>query len=861
MSTSDTKALRERAEEMVRKFESDHHAEPYSQDLATLLHELSVHQAELEMQGEELRRTADELEKSREIYWQNFLAAPLPIIRTNPEGKIIEANESARQALRLPADRAAAGPLNLLHNKCLRPANQDMLTLLRQAGSSREHLKKEVWFVTEEEKKICYDILAKPILGQHNSITGEILLYFQEVTQRAENQIVSDSKTQLLEAILETEFTGYWDWDLLHDEIHFSQSSCRILGYEKDELSSDPSILEELIHPKDLHQVEAEMKKCWFSGQAQPYQQELRFRHKKNHWVWVICLGRVIEQKPDGSPTRIVGCHVDYSRAHKAEASSSLLLEAIRHSPSALMVTDAQGDIEYVNPAFEQMTQYSMEEVSGKNPRFLQSGKTPLEMYAMLWDQILRGNIWKGTIQNRRKDGESYWESASIAPIKDEDGEITHFVAIKEDISLQRQAEEALLASNRALATAQEEARVQAEKALAATKAKSQFLANMSHEIRTPMNGVIGMAEILSQSDLSEEQNQQLQILQSSAHSLLTLINDILDFSKIEADKLTLNPTCFSPNQLVRQVVETFALQAEQKGLKLHLDTSSSAVDLLRGDASRIRQILVNLVGNAIKFTKFGFIEVEVSSKLNDDTQEALLEISVRDTGPGIAAIDQKSLFDVFVQVDSAHNRSYEGSGLGLSISQKLAQLMGGRIGLKSPLDPVEEGSMHGPGALFTLELTLPRAHEAQDKVSPEKNTSSDQPDKLFPSIPILVVEDNETNQLVMDHFLSKLGISPDHAQDGYEALAALKNKDYALIFMDIQMPGIDGLETTRRIRALAPRTPESQNPRDLPIIALTAHAMAGDREIFLRAGLNDYLAKPVRLKDLKEMLLAWLPH
>lgn len=516
--------------------------------------------------------------------------------------------------------------------------------------------------------------------------------------------------------------------------------------------------------------------------------------------------------------------------------SEALFHTAFDSAPIGMALVSIEGHWLQVNRALCEIVGYSEEELLRINFQSI-THNDDLEADLDLVYQTLIGEIPGYQMEKRyiHKQGYSVWALLSVSIVRDVQSKPLYFISQIQDISAQKQ-----------ILTELAEAR---DAALESTRLKSQFLANMSHEIRTPMNGIIGMADLLMTTNLGLEQRQFASTIQASALDLLTILNDILDFSKIEAGKVSFENIPFSLRGALANITELLWQRANNKGIQLASSIDPETPDNLMGDPVRLRQVLNNLLSNAIKFTAFGEVVVRVRIQ-QQQAGSITLRFEVSDTGIGISSDVLPQLFTPFSQADNSTTRKYGGTGLGLAICQQLVELMGGTIGVQS---------QSGIGSTFWFVLTFPLASEAtigknDVAVAEAKHIEIDKGalNSAASTVRILVAEDNPINQRVTLGQLTRLGFDADLANNGVEALDALSRIPYDLVFMDCQMPEMDGYEATREIR-------RREGSRHTIIIALTAGAMHGVREECLAAGMDDYIAKPVQMEKLQEILNQWI--
>ncbi len=508
----------------------------------------------------------------------------------------------------------------------------------------------------------------------------------------------------------------------------------------------------------------------------------------------------------------------------------------IRSMNDTLMVVSTEGIIQRVNTATQLLLGYEENELLGHHmdkildlPGIPDLEGTDVPDISAI---IPKGFVNSVETSYRAKNGNVIPMIFSASVMHGARSTIQGIVCVALDITGRKEAEKALCTAK--------------EAAEEANRAKSQFLANMSHEIRTPMNGVLGMLDLMIDSGLDASQLRLARMAHGSAEKLLAIINDILDFSKIEAGRLELQSSDFNLRELVKEVAELFGVKAQNKNIILRYGVAGTVPDLLKGDMVRLRQVLINLLGNAIKFTDRGVVSLFVSAV--DAEEELVLRFDVRDTGPGISVDTVPYIFNAFSQADDSMTRRHEGTGLGLAISKQLVEMMGGRINVESA---------PGEGSLFwfTIRSSLGHAVRKQD-ASSETRTGTGWQSPTGSRLRVLLAEDNPVNQEVGRLILESLDCRVDVVRNGRLAVEAVFGSDFDLVFMDCQMPEIDGYAATRMIRDTEKEFAGTH--RRIPIIALTAHAMEGDRESCLEAGMDDYLPKPFNAAQIAGVLQKW---
>lgn len=629
------------------------------------------------------------------------------------------------------------------------------------------------------------------------------------LTSTYQNYVLENKKRELVESesnyrlLFENNPQPMWIYDI--ETLNFLEvniAAVNYYGYSKEEFLS--MNLKDIRPDEDLEVFLKDLKLL-----SPEYSYTFESRHIKGN-------GEIISVEISANAINFNGKQArhllirDISKRKAAEKQVQLLSTSVEQSPVSIIITDFDGNIEYANPKFIEISGYKKDEIIGNNPRFIGSGMQNKGFYKELWDTIKSGRNWHGEFSNKKKSGEIFWENAIIAPIKNTKGEITHFVSVKEDITNRKNMIDELILAK--------------EKAEESDLLKTAFLASISHEIRTPLNAIVGFSNLIAENSKDIKLLEYSRIVQKQNDLLLTLITDIIEFAKIESKAMFINKENFNLNSFINDMYMVYELNCTPD-VKLISKPQLNPL-FLYSDKNKINQIITNLISNAIKFTPKGKITFGY-----DLCENSEIKFFVSDTGIGIPKDKQEYIFDRFTKLDSFS----QGVGLGLSIIKNIVEFLGGRIWLESEL---------GKGSTFYF--TIPQKDIQKDKSASEDIEGTDV-DSLEPKLKILIAEDNEISSHLISIIVKKYGKEIITVSNGKEAVeSCLNNPDIDLILMDMEMPVMSGYQATREIR---------QFNNEVVIIAQTAYGLANDRKKAIESGCNDYLSKPIVKAELISLI------
>ena len=698
-------------------------------------------------------------------------------------------------------------------------------------------------------------IVFREVGGVRRPVSG--LLAAVDITERKRIEPELQASKQRMQLAIEASQVGIWEWNVLTNRIRWDAQMFRIYGITPTpDGIMDYTDWSGALLPEDLAENEASLqdtvRRCGSSTRT------FRIRRRNDGEYRHITATEIVRMSERGVAEWVVGTNLDVTERKQAEEavkrSEEQFNQLANFIPQLAWMADDKGSLYWYNQRWYDYTGTTFDEMQGWG---WEKVHDPIELQRMkkTWMKSLETGLgWEDTFPLRRHDGEYRWFLTRAFPIRDEAGAILRWFGTNTDITEQLETEQILRASEEALQDSLKQAEDAKEKALQASQRKDEFLANMSHELRTPLNAIVGIGHILAKtSPLSEKQAICVKTLQSSSESLLMLINDLLDLAKLESENIRLENIPFHLHELLEEIVAMLSVSANKKNLALMLDYDKRLEELYINDPHRLKQIVMNLASNAVKFTEQGSVKICV--KLTNETRDLVnVAIHIIDTGIGIPEEKLNHIFSKFSQADTSISRKYGGTGLGLAISKTLAELMGGSIVVKS---------REGAGSEFTLHLPLAHDHSVLLQsgsvlLNGKCAKQQDKSNACQGAAPcILIVEDYKPNMLVATSYMEMLGFHYEVAQNGEEAVHKVQSQTYDLILMDVQMPGMDGLTATRAIR----QWETTHNKKKTPIIGVTAYALMGDREKCLEAGMDDYISKPFIPEILQEKMESLMHH
>lgn len=761
------------------------------------------------------------------------------IILLDTEGNVVSWNEGAKKIKGYTEEEIIGKNFSVFftneEKECDRP--KENLQIAKEKGQYRC----EGWRKRKDGSVFWAETVLTAIYNKEGELQGFAKIVRDETERRmAENELRKNQEQLAMAQRLA--HLGSWEWDLKEPSLTWSDELYRIYGLDKNEEDLVTKV-NTMTHPDDIERVTGiinESKKT-----HKPFEFYYRIIREDGTIRNLHSRGHVIVNEK-GEVEKMIGTDQDVTDRVREEQMEKLVMAATK-SNNAVIIADHTGRIEWVNEGFSLLTGYTFEEVKDTHGELLRKGGTTgLTPGTELYDTVFskkQSVVYEG--KNFTKSGTEYWVITTLTPVLGKDGKVERIIAIDSDITERKRIEEDLIIANKIAEHSLKKGSKALHELMAAKKqleesmhVKEQFLAKMSHEIRTPMNAIVGLTDILLDSPITREQKECVDAIKLSSDNLLSIINDILDFSKLESGNVSMEKIPFSPKEIVNAVIFTLSFSANKKGIELIFREDENQVPgFVVGDAVRLRQIILNLVSNAVKFTEKG--SVIIRSKIvgeSEEKQTLLFEVS--DTGIGIPEDRLSTIFESFTQASNETTRKYGGTGLGLTIVKQLTELQGGSVSVTSKL---------GEGSVFYI--TIPYEKYKETEIHPPA-THKKVSDERLAGAHILLAEDNEMNQMLATKIFARWKVNLEIAENGAQAVEKIKAGNFDLVLMDIQMPVMDGYEATQHIRKDLP-SPKN----NIPVIAMTAHAMVGESEKCISLGMNDYISKPFNQQDLYDKI------
>ncbi len=709
--------------------------------------------------------------------------------------------------------------------------NADLLAQMRQGKIPHYQIETRCH---HKEGHIIWVILSVSLVKDSQHQPLHFVLQIQDISERKKTQIALKESEKRFELAMSVANDGIWDWNLVNNSMLFDARYYSMLGYEVNEFPPTIEQWQHRVHPEDLSRIKACMAQ-YIAGEIACYDVELRFLCKNDDYLWVRSRGKIVERDAQGMPMRIIGTYADISERREATQklyqSEMLKKNILENIPDLMWLKDINGIYLACNPMMERFLGVKAEDIIGKSdfdffkPKeaklILEQDQEPIKL-----DRPVTREVWLSFKGENKKILYAMTHTA----VKADDGSLIGVLGTTHDITKRKENEEELI-----------NAQLKAE---TANRAKSEFLANMSHEIRTPMNAILGFTEILQRLETDPKKNHYIETIHTSGTALLHLINDILDLSRIESGKMELQNNAISIQTLTTELDSLFSQKVYDKGLSFECIIDENMPDVIIIDESRLRQVLINLIGNAVKFTHQGFIKLAIKSQLGSDASSNRINLifTVSDSGIGIPKEQQQTIFSSFAQVKGQKETLYGGTGLGLTITLKIIQMMKGTISV--------EGDV-GVGTSFNI--FLPNIEIGSEATDSGLDNLIDAETITFSPANILIVDDVDYNREILATYLADWEFTLHFAENGDLAFKKALEIRPDLILLDMKMPVMDGYEAATKLKGL-------EETEDIPIIAVTAFALNQDEEIISQI-CDSYLRKPVQRNELVKELMKFLDN
>jgi PAS domain S-box-containing protein len=767
------------------------------------------------------------------------------IVMTDLEGNVISWNEGAKKIKGYSEEEIIGKNIAVFftdEDKARKKPERNM-----QIAKEKGHFQEEGWRKRKDGSVFWADVLLTAIYDKNGKMQGYAKI-IRDITERKKAEIELRRNQQQLAMAQKLAHLGSWEWNLADNSLIWSEEMYNIYGLSQEEQDLVHKV-NKMTHPEDIEKLKAVVAES--KSSRKNFEFYYRIIRADGAVRTLHSRGNVILNE-NGEVEKIIGTDQDVTDRFREEQMEKLVMAATK-SNNAVIIADHTGKIEWVNEGFTLLTGYSFDEVKDTHGELLRhGGATGLTPGTDLYETVFskkQSVVYEG--KNFTKSGNEYWVITTLTPVLGTNGEVERIIAIDSDITERKKFEEDMILANKIAEHSLKKGSKALQDLMRAKKqleesmhVKEQFLAKMSHEIRTPMNAIVGLTDILLDSQITRDQRECVDAIKLSSDNLLSIINDILDFSKLESGKVSMESIPFNPREIIDAVLFTLGFSATKKGISLNfLKEENQLPGFVVGDSVRLRQIILNLLSNAIKFTEQG--SVTIKSKTTDENETSCkITFEISDTGIGIPEDRIATIFESFTQASNETTRKYGGTGLGLTIVKQLVELQDGTVSVESK-----------PGKGSTFYVTIPYKKYVSEDL-PLPTSLKKFPENKLKGVRVLLAEDNEMNQMLATKIFTRWKLHLEVAENGQQAIEKLKAENFDIILMDIQMPLMDGYEATKYIRKNF--TPPKST---VPIIAMTAHAMVGESDKCIAMGMDDYISKPFSQQDLYDKICTVLEN